>query len=188
MQDLPDEGGAAADIHIEDEEIDLSDLNWGDGIILVAFWILAFDVFLQFFTRYVLNNSLGWTEEIARYLLICVTFTGAVMAVRKRSHIAVEFLYRWMPRPGRRVAQALIDLVSIAFYAGMTWLTAELASKTRQAMVSIQIPKAWLYWLVAACFAAMTLYAIRVGWRHLVTGTSPLIDPDAHADSAHMMD
>ncbi len=52
---------------------------------LVIFWVLAFVVFLQFFTRYVLNNSLGWTEEIARFLLIGVTFIGSVMAVRKNA-------------------------------------------------------------------------------------------------------
>ena len=188
MQDDHDEGADAASIHIPEDEIDLSDLRWEDAIVLAVFWILAIDVFLQFFTRYVLNNSLGWTEEIARYLLICVTFIGAVMAVRKRSHIAVEFLYRWVPREGRRVAQTLIDATSVIFYGGMTWLTAVLASKTRQNMVSVQIPKAWLYWLVAACFAAMACIALYNAWRHLRSGTSALIDPEAHADSTHLMD
>ena len=65
------------------------------------FWALAAFVFLQFFTRYVLNNSLAWTEEIARYLLIALTFIGAAMAVRKGTHIAVEFLYVYLPRPRR---------------------------------------------------------------------------------------
>lgn len=186
MQDSPNSPADPDALEFKDDEIDLSDLRWEDAIVLIVFWILAFDVFLQFFTRYVLNNSLGWTEEIARYLLICVTFIGAVMAVRKQSHIAVEFLYRWVPRAGRRLAQTLIDLISIAFYGGMTLLTGQLASKTRQAMVSVPIPKAWLYWLVAGCFAAMTVFALYVAWKHLRSGTSPLIDPDAHA--AHVLD
>ena len=67
---------------------------------LAVFWALAVVVFLQFFTRYVLNSSLGWTEEIARYLLIVVTFLGSAMAVRKRSHIAVEFCYRYFGPAG----------------------------------------------------------------------------------------
>ena len=97
---------------LNEEKIDLSDLRWEDGLVFVVFWVLAFVVFLQFFTRYVLNNSLGWTEEIARYLLIGVTFIGAVMAVRKTVHIAVEILYRWLSRPLRRAAQTLIDVVA----------------------------------------------------------------------------
>ncbi|MFN4058242.1 MAG: TRAP transporter small permease [Roseinatronobacter sp.] len=82
----------------DNESVDLSDLRSEDGIVLTLFWVLAGVVFLQFFTRYVLNNSYGWTEEIARYLLICVTFVGGVMATRKHSHIAVEFIYRWAAR------------------------------------------------------------------------------------------
>ncbi|HBS98909.1 MAG TPA: TRAP transporter small permease, partial [Citreicella sp.] len=47
---------------LDSQEIDLSDLRWQDGLVLAIFWILALVVFLQFFTRYVLNDSLGWTE------------------------------------------------------------------------------------------------------------------------------
>jgi TRAP-type transport system small permease protein len=32
-----------------------------DWLVFVIFWCLAFIVFLQFFTRYVLNDSLAWT-------------------------------------------------------------------------------------------------------------------------------
>ncbi len=56
------------------------------------FWALAFIVFLQFFTRYVLNDSLAWTEEIARYGLMWVTFIGGAMVTRRNTHIAVELL------------------------------------------------------------------------------------------------
>ena len=83
---------------------------------LAVFWGLAIVVFLQFFTRYVLNSSLGWTEEIARYLLIVVTFLGSAMAVRKRSHIAVEFCYRYFSPAGRHRLALAVDLVCLAFY------------------------------------------------------------------------
>ena len=56
----------------------------------MIFWGLAFIVFLQFFTRYVLNDSLAWTEEIARYGLMWVVFIGAAMVTRRNTHIAVE--------------------------------------------------------------------------------------------------
>ena len=36
-----------------------------DWVTLAVFWLLAVCVFLQFFTRYVLNDRLAWTEEIA---------------------------------------------------------------------------------------------------------------------------
>jgi TRAP-type C4-dicarboxylate transport system permease small subunit len=166
-------------IEFAEPPIDLSDQDWTDAFVLALFWVLAFIVFLQFFTRYVLNDSIAWTEEIARYFLIGVTFVGAVMAVRKETHIAVEFLYRWLGRPARRVLQTVVDLVAIAFYALLAVYTIQLAGRTQQAMVSIEVPKSIVYWIVALCFVAMTLHALGNAWRHWRTGTSRLIDPEA---------
>jgi len=163
-------------IHEEDE--DLTGFQWDDGLVLSVFWALAFVVFLQFFTRYVLNNSLGWTEEIARFLLIAVTFLGAVMAVRRESHIAVELAFRWLSRPVRRALQYFIDIVSIVFYGFMGFLCTQVAGRTQQMMVSINFPKSTVYWFISACFLAMALYAVLVFWRHMRSGTSRLIDPE----------
>src|SRR5712691_2032256 len=60
--------------HAVDEDVRLSVYGWEDWIVLAVFWALAVVVFYQVFTRYVLNDAAGWTEEIARYLLVAVTF------------------------------------------------------------------------------------------------------------------
>lgn len=165
-----------------EEEITLDDVHWSDGIVLVLFWGLAFVVFLQFFTRYILNSSLGWTEEVARFMLIGVTFVGGVMVTRKRSHIAVEFLYRWLSRPMRRVLQTFVDVVSLVFYIALAAFSAQMASRTKQAMVTLPLPKSAIYWGVAICFAIMAFYAAAILVRHWRSGTSRLIDPELHAE------
>ena len=170
--DVPDPTSLFED---DDEHLDTSDLRWIDAFPFVAFWVLAFVVFLQFFTRYVLNSSFAWTEEIARYLLIWVTFIGMAMVVRKESNIAVEIFYRWMPIGLRRVLSTLVDLISIAFFAKMTLLCVDLAQRTRQSMTSIDWPKSLIYWGVAVGLAVCTLYALYVAWVHWRTRSSPLI-------------
>lgn len=158
-----------------DEHIDLSDIRWDDALVFVTFWGLSFVVFLQFFTRYVLNDSYAWTEEIARYLLIGVTFFGLFMVVRKESNVAVEIFYRWMPSAMRRVLSTVVDLIAIVFYAASTYLCIELSLRTRQSMTSIDWPKSVIYWSVTFGLAVATLYAVIVAWRHWRTGSSPLI-------------
>ncbi|WP_112324432.1 TRAP transporter small permease [Oceanibium sediminis] len=177
-----------APIVLEEEEIDLSDQSWDDSIVLILFWFLAFVVFLQFFTRYILNDSIAWTEEIARFLLIGVTFIGSIMATRKQSHIAVEFVYRWIPRTGRRIAQTVIDVLTTAFFIMLAIFSGQIAGRTRQMMVSLDIPKSTIYWIVAAAFVCMALYSAWNTWRHLRSGTSKLIDPQLHADQIRAID
>ena len=50
-------------------------------------------IFVQVVSRYVFNNSLTWSEEVGRYVLIWITFLGASIGVKKYSHIGIDFLY-----------------------------------------------------------------------------------------------
>jgi TRAP-type C4-dicarboxylate transport system permease small subunit len=144
----------------DDRPVALGDYGPEDYVVLVVFWVLAGVVFLQFFTRYVLNDSIGWTEEIARFLLITVGFVGAVIAVRRQSHIRVEFLYRYMPPRLRRAALLVIDVGQVAFFAWGTWLAWQVFQLTkRQNMVSLDISKGWIYGTVVVAFAVMAVRA-----------------------------
>lgn len=169
----PDGGGDAATEALfreweeQEAQTSLADLSPEDSVSFLLFWALFVVVFLQFYTRYVLNDALGWTEEIARYLLIGVCFAGSVMAVRKGSHIAVEALLVYLGPAGRRRAMIAVDTIMAGFCVLMTWFAAGLAQRTNQAMVSIDIPKSVIYWGVCACFAAMTVFALLRLWKRL---------------------
>jgi len=143
----------------EESHVDLSDLRWSDALVFAIFWILFGVVFLQFFTRYVLNNSLGWTEEIARYLLILVTFVGSVTAMRKGSHIAVEALLTFLPREGKHWILVVVDGLVALFCGAMAWYAYQLGALAPGYMVSIDIPKGYMYWAVSAALAGVTVYA-----------------------------
>ncbi len=143
----------------EESHVDLSDLRWSDALVFVIFWALFGVVFLQFWTRYVLNDSLGWTEEIARYLLILVTFVGSITAMRKGSHIAVEALLVFLPRKGRHWVLVAVDGLVALFCGAMAWYAYQLGALAPGYMVSIDIPKGYVYWIVSAALAGITVHA-----------------------------
>ncbi len=103
---LDDEGH----FHVDDAPIDLSHYLIEDWLSLGFFWLLGLCVFYQFFTRYVLNDSAAWTEEIARYLLMSTVFVGIAAAVRRTRHIHVDFLYRLLPAAAGRALSTLVDV------------------------------------------------------------------------------
>jgi TRAP-type C4-dicarboxylate transport system permease small subunit len=143
----------------QEQRVDLSDLRWSDTLVFAVFWVLFGVVFLQFYTRYILNDSLGWTEEIARYLLIAVTFIGSVTAMRKGSHIAVEALLVFLPKRAKHWVLVAVDGLVAAFCYGMAWYGYVLGVRANQYMVSIDIPKSYMYWMVALAILAMAVAA-----------------------------
>ncbi len=165
------------DVH--DAPVDLSVYHVEEWIALVFFWVLATVIFYQFFTRYALNDSAAWTEEIARYLLICTVFIGAAIGVRKNNHIQVDFFYRILPRPIMRVLSTLVDLARIAFLAYAVYLTYALMTRIGgQPMSVINWPIGIMYAVVLVGFALMTWRAVQVGIVNLRRGESVLENPE----------
>ena len=103
IDDMAPVMGDDGQFHAQDEAVDLSGTKLEAWVALGFFWVLGLTVFYQFFTRYVMNDSAAWTEEIARYLLIAVVFTGATIGVVKNNHIQVDFFYKFMPASVARV-------------------------------------------------------------------------------------
>jgi TRAP-type transport system small permease protein len=157
----------------KDEEI-VIEHHPEDWIAFVIFWSLAFIVFLQFFTRYVLNDSLAWTEEIARYGLMWVVFIGGAMVTRRNSHIAVELLSNVMkPGPLRAGLLAFVDLVKLAFIGLLAYLSITITERMDiQRMTVFDLPMSYVYAGVAfGCFLMLIRQALNV-WRNARMGWS----------------
>jgi TRAP-type C4-dicarboxylate transport system permease small subunit len=175
---------AAGEFAVQDEEIDLSHYRFEDWAAFTIFWALGFVIFYQFFTRYALNDSASWTEEIARYLLIATAFVGAAINVRKNNHIQVDFFYRLLPKWFTRPLSVAVDVARVLFLGYCAYLTI-LVMKTigGQRMAIIDWPIGILYGFVAAGFALMTWRAIGVGLANWKRGASVLERPEL-ADEA----
>ena len=172
--------GDDGEFHAVDEAIDLSKTPPEAWVSVLLFWALAGVVFTQFFTRYALNTSASWTEEIARYLLIGVVFVGASIGVAKNNHIQVDLLYRYMPAPLCRALALLVDVVRIAFLAAMTVFTVQMMQKMGPLQMTIvDLPMNIVYSVVLFGFAAMALRSIWVMKVHWQRGYSVLERPES---------
>jgi TRAP-type C4-dicarboxylate transport system permease small subunit len=177
--------GADGRFHVTDEEVRLSIYGWEDWIVLAVFWALALVVFYQVFTRYVMNDAAGWTEEIARYLLVAVTFLGGAMAVRRGTHIQVDFVYRFLPRSVSRVLSVFVDVVRAAFFGYAAWLTWLLMDKIgSQRMAIVELPIGLVFGAMLLGFALMFGRALQVTGKHWRQGYSVLERPETAYENA----
>ncbi len=172
--------GDDGEFHAVDEDIDLSSTPIEAWASLLLFWALGGVVFYQFFTRYFLNNSASWTEEIARYLLIGVVFVGAAIGVAKNNHIQVDLLYRYMPRGLCRAMAIAVDVIRVAFFSSMSVYTLLMMQKMgNYQMTIIDLPMNIVYSVVLFGFVAMAVRSVWVAKVHWQRGYSVLEQPES---------
>ena len=173
--------GDDGQFHTEDEAVDLSDTTAEAWVALGLFWLLGLTVLYQFITRYVLNDSAAWTEEIARYLLVGVVFVGAAIGVRKNNHIQVDFFYRHMPPAMGRVMAIAVDVIRTLFFAAAVVMTVQMMIKigNNASMTIVDLPMNIVYGVCLLGFVAMLVRSVQVSVIHWRRGYTVLERPES---------
>ena len=160
--------------------IDLSGHSPEDWLTLAIFWLMCGCVFLQFFTRYVLNNSFAWTEEVAIFCLVAIVFLGSAMCVRTSRHIHVDFLYRYVGGLPGRALSTFVDVLRIVIFADLAWLVWTYKSLIPdENMTTVDFPKWPFFMMVFVAFVLMALWSAKVAFDNLRRGYSVLERPGA---------
>lgn len=72
-------------------------------IIVACLAAMVVLVFGNVVLRYAFNSGIAVSEELSRWLLVWLTFLGAIVALRQHAHLGVDTLVRALPRVGKRV-------------------------------------------------------------------------------------
>lgn len=83
-------------------------------LIVAALALMVLLVFGNVVLRYGFNSGITVSEEVSRWLFIWGTFLGAVVGLRERAHLGVDFVVQWMGRGGRRLCAVAGHLLMIA--------------------------------------------------------------------------
>ncbi|MDI9502271.1 MAG: TRAP transporter small permease [Bacillota bacterium] len=82
-------------------------ISWIAGILLA---VMVFVTFWQVIVR-LLRSSLPWSEEVARYMQVYLTFLGVSVGVRLEELVAVEAVYEKTPKIVQKVINIFVYLV-----------------------------------------------------------------------------
>ena len=122
---------------------------------------MAAVVAVQVFFRYVLNHSLFWSEELARFLLIWLTFLGASVAYHRRAHPGIDTVTRLLPVDLKKGAAICVHLASLTLFGVMIFFGCQFAYFVRmQISPALNLPKWIVYGMVPISGGILMLHGL----------------------------
>jgi TRAP-type C4-dicarboxylate transport system permease small subunit len=122
-------------------------------------------VFAGVLFRYFLNLPLTWTEELASLLFAWLTFVGAFVGFRTRSHIAIDSLMLLAPRRVRDATARLADVVVLLLLVLFVWQGVTLTIRTWSLeFPAMEISRGYLY-LSLPIGASLMIVAVLKAWQ-----------------------
>lgn len=140
---------------------------------------------LQVFTRYVLHNSLPWTEEVARIALVWTVMVGAAIAADRREHYAITFISDHFRKGFKFAVVVFVNIMGLLFllvlmkygidYVLRNMNTVYIATQVTKGFVLIALPTGaaiMAFSLIMHTLEAISFHA--AGREVLDSGTSTL--------------
>lgn len=115
---------------------------------------------LQIVSR-VLFSAVGWTEEVARFLLVWITFLAGTLAFQRGRHIAVTFAVDALPSHLRQFARLLALAIMLAFLITLIVIGYRyMQVQSFQKSASLRLSMTYVYAVIPISAAIMAWYAV----------------------------
>ncbi|RBW68380.1 TRAP transporter small permease [Bacillus taeanensis] len=139
-------------------------INWLDKhfeeyILVILSLLTVVVIFIQVVMRYLLDSSLVWSEELARYAFIWMVFIGVSYAVKKQRHITVDAFALLFNDKGKIVLAMIGNVFFFSFCLILAYFGYGVILKVSRLSPALEIPLGWIY---AAPVVGLILSAIRL--------------------------
>ncbi|GAB3187804.1 TRAP transporter small permease [Hydrogenophaga aquatica] len=125
----------------------------------------------QIITRFIIQEPAEWTEVLIRVSLIWMVFLGIPAAFRQGAMVSVDVLYRWSPKPLKRVLDHVVCIAALLLIGVIVWWGWDYAQRgSVQSMIGLEnVSMFWAY------------LAMPVGGLFSIFGiVGNLLDPQRH--------
>jgi len=125
-------------------------------------------------------ESLYFSEELNRILIILITFAGISYAARHGRHIRMSAIYDTLPPKPRKALTILISLVTAVFMLGLAWYSLQFLLTTMsrgRVLPALQIP----IW-ITLCWVPLGF--LLTGLQYVLTAIKNMIEPDIYLSTS----
>lgn len=140
--------------------------------------IMTIVVMMQVVARYGLNNSLSWSEQLSKTLMVWSAFLVAPWAYREGANVAIELFADAFPKKLRIASQLIISMLvlwitAIFFVESLAFVERGMSARAAALPVSTGV----LYMITPVAFAMLFLAALE----GLFSQAADMIDPTQSA-------
>ena len=115
-------------------------------VLIVLLAAMSVIVFTNVVLRYLTDGSISWSEEVARHMMLWLTFLGGGLVLRSGGHIAIDNLQDALPVRGARAVRWVVLLIMVAFLGLMTYYGCIYVMRTMvQTTASTEISFGYIY-------------------------------------------
>ncbi len=136
-------------------------------VVIVFVLVMTLIVGYQVFRRYVMNASLIWSAEAARYLLVWISFLGSSVALRKGGHInvtAIVNLFSNRPRSFKIITLAAYAVISVTLLVIIAFGIRFGFTNMEQLSPALRIPIGIVYFCIPIGCSLMMLQMVERIW------------------------
>ncbi len=133
------------------------------AVLTLVFFTLL--VLIQVFSRYVLNQSIFWSEEIVRYGLIWSVMLGTGLCTYREAHLRIELLELVLGPHGRWALSVICDLLLLAFAVILCWQGIVLIQRTLMQSTAVAGLPMWVVYSAMPVGALLEIAFLAARWR-----------------------
>jgi len=132
-------------------------------IVVILLSAMVINVTLGVFCRYILNSSLSWTEELARYFMVWFAFVGMALAFKDESHVSVTFIVSKFSLYFRHIIKLIVYALILFFLITLFVQSINLLKIINiQNSPSMQLPMVYPYFSVTVGALLMMIEVIKL--------------------------
>lgn len=124
---------------------------------IFMFITVAYNVFM----RFVINQSVGWADELSRFIFIWISFLGAVLAYKNDEHVGLGFVVDKIRSPRiRRIIGVFQQSLILLLLLFLTYYGYTASTTVMNVSPALAIPMSWVYLIVPLCGFLMCLLGV----------------------------
>lgn len=128
-------------------------------LVTLSMVLMVILIFVQVFSRYVMGNAIGWTEEASRYLFIWLIFLSIGISFVEKKHISIDIVLDRLPKGVQKAVQQFVYLILLVLSVFLFVQGVDLIQDMKmfnQKSATLQIPM----WIVYSALPVGFLFSI----------------------------